>query len=375
MSMTRRDMLAGLLIATGGLGGHRGKSALAAPVPKEKPDVGVIWMLSPATGELTGYTPDGKKTRTVKLADGPIYPMTFLGITGDGQNALFAGKKGVMPVGLGVGYDGLHARTLTVQLRPLFGDGKLIDTAIPCQYGNQYVCGQDGKTLFVTRDTAAPVAAGKSPNKPLYETTAYDLTTFKGIKQPALPEHFALHEVLPNGDRLLSRYVPQAGQRQSFHLQPAGGGKAKLLTGDDETDYCTLSRDGTKFLVTRQHNLKTKPGDSFHRMFVIDQATGRTARFAEHDNTLTAQGHWSPDGKDIVYEWYEEGQQAPVLNFGRLVPTPISRGEVVVCDEHGGNSKVLLKLEGCGDDDFGRFQQWSQNRARLVGWFPTRGQR
>jgi hypothetical protein len=188
-------LVTGLLLVIGGLESHCGKTALAAPLPKEKPNVGMIWMLSHANGELNGYVPEGKKTRTVKLADGQIFPMTFLGITGDGQNALFTGKKGVLPAGPTAGYEGLKARTLTVHLRPLFGDGKAIDTGIPCQYGNKYVCGQDGQTLFVTRDTAAPVAAGKAPNKPLYETTAYDLSTFKGTKLPALPEHFSLHQV------------------------------------------------------------------------------------------------------------------------------------------------------------------------------------
>src|SRR5262249_3930180 len=148
-----------------------------------------------------------------------------------------------------------------------------------------------------------------------------------------------------------------------------------LLTGDDETDFCTLSRDGTKLLVTRQYNLKAKPGDSFQRMFVIDRATGRASPIAKHDDTLRAQGHWSPDGKSIVYEWYEAGKRPAFQALGDAKPVPIGSGEVVVCGAHGEKAKVILALEGCADDDLTRVQDWSQNRTSLVGWYPTRARR
>jgi hypothetical protein len=373
MALPTNRMLTALAVLALPLFGGPGRELVAAPAPKAGPDPGVIWMFRPAEGDLVGYSPEGKKIRTVRLAARGLYWQAFLGITRDGRRALVAARKGIPPAGREAGYRALHAGTLTVHLWPLSRGGKPTDTGIGCQSRSRYVVSRDGKTLIVDHDRSPRNAAGV-PEFPIrYETVAYDLATFKGTRRPALPDGFTLADELPNGDQVLMRYAHKEEPHTSFHLLRRGGKKLLPLTGKAETDSCQLSPDGSKLLVTRWRATKSKPGDSNSLLYVVDRATGRARRFAAHDNTGWARAWWSPDGKRIVYEWDEVGQLPAAELIGSTIrPTPIRRRQVVVCDADGRNAKAIVELAGNADEDLIRFQEWSFARPRVVGWYPAR---
>ena len=66
------------------------KTATAAPAIKDSVVDGIIWTFNPKSGELTGFHPSGEKVARLTIADGEH----FRGITPDGKQIAFIGKKG-----------------------------------------------------------------------------------------------------------------------------------------------------------------------------------------------------------------------------------------------------------------------------------------
>jgi dipeptidyl aminopeptidase/acylaminoacyl peptidase len=184
-----------------------------------------------------------------------------------------------------------------------------------------------------------------------------------------IPKGYYFRHEFAGGDRLISRSDPLGSMRSSYYLLPADGGKRKLVTGDHEVERCVVSPDGGTLLVTVSPTVRTKPSEPSKTVYLIDRATGEEKQIAAHPFLSSIDPLWSPDGQRVAYRWYESSH--PDDRRGRDGLTPITRGEVVVCDADGGNPVVLKKLDGTLDEDITRRILWTADQPVLVGWAPT----
>ncbi len=377
LSKLKRPALAGLvtLVAVGWLAIRLSQPEPAvAAEPKDAADAGILWMLHAGAGELIGHTPDGKKVRTVKLAAGVIDDGIFLGISRDGRYAILAAAKGVVPAGREAGVTALKGGKLTIHLRPLFDGDTPAETGIPVDHRTTVVRGHDGQTLFVTRPLGdrvptpdeMPKLSDFGSSSVTRDTTAYDLTTLKGVKLPLLPDSFRRVEQCPNGDWVLEVVDPgytTAGIDSEYYLLVKGETKPKRVTKDMcQRGYCAASSDSSRLLVSRMDPHATGVNASYNTLHVIDVRTGKVKRIDADEKTLWCRGFWSPDGKQIAYQRqdYERIQVNPKGSRREGVA-----GALIVCDPDGRNPKTVLTV----DSPNGLL---GIALPQLIGWFPSR---
>lgn len=326
-----------------------------APVPKEEPDDGMIWLLDPAKGELVGYTPGGKPARTVKLADGAIEPRYFLGITRDGQNAMFVGKDGKIA---DPAWESLLGRLrLSVHLRPLHSEGKPFDTGILYRPYDAFTTSPDGQHLYRRRDVSKLVGEEKRPE---YAVTRFEATG-KNPEAIDLPDRMRLREALPSGEFLLDEWN---GETRAHRC--AGGGKPVCVTADLNAENASYSPDGRSLLVTKVQVI-TKEKEEHYTLARVDPAGGKHERIDGFEGTAFLRGYWSPDGKRVVMQWHRT--EAIGTENGKTF-TRAGAGTVVVRSADGTGEKQLLALEDPGLDGLNG-RSVTQGR-HVLGWFPKK---
>lgn len=313
------------------------REPIKAPVPKEKPDAGLIWTHNTKTNALVAYTPDGKEAKKVTLPEG----MPFLGFTPDGQKMTFAGKKGKAS-------NDVDGRTLHVG--DISDKCEGTDTGLEWKRDDYFRWSPDGTRVVRVRFGPMDKAGGLT-----YEHQLYDVATKKG-QDVKLPVNHYLTGWSADGKMwLLHEYVradlrdPKL-PRYRMMTVPTGGGKqpTPLCDGASLTQL-EPAADGKSFHGVG-HGHKVPADDTedatYCRWFRVGD-TGGVTLVKKFDDFVSIELRTSPDRDRIAC-------------MGRTAHDDSGDTALLLYDPDGGNEQKLLTLKKDGQS------------TRLLGWFPAK---
>jgi RNA polymerase sigma factor (sigma-70 family) len=298
----------------------------AAPVPKAKPDPGLIWVVNRTTRALTAYAPDGQKVKEVTLPDGN----QFIDFTPDGRKMAFVWTGKIEQKGA----------ESTLRLCAVNDTTADTDTGVPARSGDWLIWSARGDRVVRVRSDLAQKG---------YAHALYDLGTKKET-QLDLSEGHQAFGIAPDGEWLLTVECLPGRATGGAYKVPLAGGKPTQL-GDRKLSLMSarISPDGGT-LVCFGKPEKPGPGeDDGDAVYVLDVKSGAVTRIARHKEQTWSKGYWSPDGNRIAYLWSAGADQNQSLHLE-------------VCDKDGRNAKTLWALKGDSKDDV-----WSTD---IVGWLP-----
>jgi dipeptidyl aminopeptidase/acylaminoacyl peptidase len=286
------------------------------PVPKAKPDPGLIWVYNKSSGALTAYAPDGQKAKELKLADGD----RFLGFTPDGQKMA---SVGTVPG---------PAIKPTLHLRDMNDKTEGTDTGFPVSVGDGLHWSADGKRVIRVR-----YASG-------YSHTLYDLGTKKETDLE-LPAGHQVYGLVTDGEWLLTVESRQ-NRGGDVYKVPLGKGKPTVLSnGELSLMGARLSPDGRTVICFGSRE-KIPAGEKFVAgVYALDIKSGTVTKIAQNEAQNWSKGFWSPDGTRVAYFWAATNTAQP--------------HHLVVCDKDGKNSSTLCTIK----DDV--------QSVDIVGWYPS----
>ncbi len=350
------------LLSAGGFGVWSGGESIAAPVPKEKDDAGLIWTYNSHSGALTAYTPDGKKDKAFTLKDGRL----LLALTPDGQQLLYAAKKGAIPDDPKVPGDGL-----TLHLRPVGEKTVGTDLGIPFdpKTATHPVCfSADGKKLVYSRMTDAKQQLGWP-----CEHVVVDLESKRETVLKQVPDGHIL-DVSAGGTWALVLELPDVGVNRvvgpgappvpvrsyKLHKVPLDGSPATVIAERAQFTYAAIAPDGKTVLASGPSDEALKGGAKQPSAAVlsIDVASNKVREMVSHNLHSDTEVGWSPDGRRMAYLWLDV---VPLPKFpDSFVP---NKSRLVVCDPDGKNP-TTWDVHDFADDPKGYTQ--------LLGWRPAK---
>jgi RNA polymerase sigma factor (sigma-70 family) len=372
------------------VGGRRGDQTIAAPVPRDPHDPGLIWLKHGKTGQLVAYKPSGAKVKELDARDvhldlrhgllwkydpkaGKVIgtntdgqkvkevasPGHFLGFSDDGTKVMFAGAGGKpwtkpaidKEVWL-LGLDGC-----TLHFRNVDGMGDIVATDIPLNPHGWFHWFPDGQRVIKVE----PMTMKALVVHYLFDAQTKKTTALGDRKSsPQIDPRQILCGVSPDGEWLLTqRYVSRGlelGKVPFWGGAPERLASIKLQVGDPQ-----LSPDG-RFVACLGHaprdpgkapalNISIDP-DSRPAVRVVNVRTGEITEGALHEGARWTAGlAWAPDGKSLAYLLGSAGADKFRLSL-------------IVCDARGTDARTVLAFEEKQLDSV--WDGW-----RVIGWFPT----
>ncbi|MBN9120875.1 MAG: sigma-70 family RNA polymerase sigma factor [Planctomycetes bacterium] len=359
-------------------GGRRGDETTAAPVPRDGPDPGLIWLEHAKSNELVGYKPNGTKVKTIDaraahldLRRGLIWkydpkggtvtgfdldgrkvrevasPGHFIGFSDDGKTIMFAGKGGKPWTKPEEGP--LWLRGCTLHLRDVGGTGDVVATDIPLTPSGWFHWLPGGRRVIKVE----PMTMKSYVLHYLFDAETKKTTSLEGRNaSPHIDPKQMLCGVSPDGEWLLARRIFS----KSVELSKVpfwGGAPEPLASVGLDQGTAELSPDG-RFVaclgIAPRGPGKVPGGVTAVR--VVDVRTGEVTEGTPHEDGGRPAGvAWAPDGRSLAY----------LLVSGDADRTRLS---LIACDARGRDARTVLTL-----DENRRDEGW--NGWKLIGWYPA----
>ncbi len=315
----------------------RPEVAIAAPVPLEAKDEGLIWLHHRKSGLLTAYTPDGKKAKEFTLKDG----RRFLGITPDGQKIAFQGKEGKLPAE--------NEKTgLTVHLRDVNDETVGEDTGFSLNDGDVIIWSPDRQQ--VVRWRSADV-----DNQIVHMHVLFDLASKKETKIELPANHYMLQWPADGKTWQLHEYV-RADLRDAnlprYRMMsvPVGGGKPTPLCDSASLLWLEATGDGqTSFGFGHGHtNPANENEDATYRRWFRLNAKGEATLVKTFDEFDGIELRLAPNRQRVVCLGQTSTHDKP------------GNSTLLLYDPDGKNERKLVTIPHEG------------KQTTLLGWYPAK---
>jgi hypothetical protein len=244
-----------VLVVLLAVGGRRGdETAAAAPVPRDAPDPGLIWLKHAKSGKLVGCKPGGTKVKELDAGDayldlrhGLIWkydpkagtvtgidldgakvkevasPGHFLGFSDDGKKVMFAGTDG-KPRNKPADEEQPGFRGCTLHFQNVNGKGDIVATGIPLSPHGWFHWLPDGKRII----KAEPMTMKSYVLHYLFDAETKKTTSLDDRKSsPHIDLKQTLCGVSPDGQWLLTRRI--FSKNLELSKVPLWGGNPELL--------------------------------------------------------------------------------------------------------------------------------------------------
>ncbi len=308
-----------------------------APVPKPVPREGVILISSFNDDKpLEIVKPDGTGSRIIKPEERSRPHSAKL--SPDGKRVVYADLWPI--VERPVKFVMFSIRMLDLEaVKPV---PKII---VEEAYYATAVWAPDGKSIYYSiLDVSKYEESQKQGEKILFETFQYDPVTDKRT-QLKLPAEQAVIGVSPDGKTLLTKTTEFGTYMQTIFLTPT-----KTLKPELSHEFPPVSLDGSafspdgKYLIRQSATLEEVPQLG---IVIVELATKKERPIPLPKEALGGPfaACWSPDGKRIAYQWFEEIPQPAGVPIPVVPGAKWSASRVTVCDLDGSNSKVIVKRE------------------------------
>jgi len=361
-------------------GGRPGGERAAAPVPKDGPDPGVVWLKHEKRDKLVGYKPSGKKVREIDARNAHLDPRTglvwtydpktgkvtgtdldgakvqevvcpghFLGFSDDGKKVLFAGTAGKprnkpddkpLPLWL---------RGCTLHYQDITGKGNVTATDIPLNPHGWFHWLSDSKGVIKVE----PMTMKAYVQHYLFDAETKKTTYLGDLKSsPRIDLKQILCGIPPDSEWLLTqRYFSDTLELSKVPLR--GGDPERVATIELCSAWAVLSPDGR--LVACFGNAaprSDKAPRSIPAVRVVNVHTREALEGTRHeDGGLMAGMSWAPDGKTLAY-------------LIGSVRANKAQWSLMTCDPRGQNAQAAFTVEEPDLNDL--WASW-----KLVGWSPT----
>lgn len=307
-------------------------TATAAPVPKDVPDDGLLWVHERKANRLVAYRPSLDVAVTLDLpAD-----QTFLGLTPDGRQIVYA--AGDPP---------------TYHLRDLGRDTPGTDLGFDYSKWDQPpIWNRDG-SRFVRGRNNSPKMVG-------VRNTVLDYTAFHVAEKQAtelkIPSDHWVQCWAPDGAGYVTLSLREA-DNALLHATDGFAEPTPLPTNGDRVHphRVTVSPDGKTLLVGGF--TQTPPKEPWHQaVWTMDPATGATTQIAHEPGQGRTDAFWSPDGTRVVLLWGYAIDPKTADGWDQMRLS-------VARSDGGGRTTVTLRDKAKGENTYD---------VDLLGWFPTR---